>query len=406
MVNGGEKGHEFTAEYFTIHTKGRRVGLEEDVSTMPESELARLLREKEDEIASVEKMEIADIGSLSLALKKSPVDREKLLAVRKFVAEASGDELFYLSDRMEEIMSLFVFQSSRRQLLTDLLHLYDDARTRKESLASHSHEHDEKEQRDHDAADRRAGHLMRAVKAADEQVKKLEYWSDIKSMAQHGDTLSEKWDGKKWQGLASAISPDSEHPHGAFLSKQGAEEGVDELHGHAEHDDHEACADDKGKAKVKDDTSSVFHDARTRKAVESSSSASHAGYTTAAESVSQLRGSRTAARGKAPATSLDGVLESQDADDNGGVDVDPHTPDEEVDPETGLTFFTPPEQVQKSPEPNPKTPTGRGWWDRKRSVELVEPIAEVEDGDAENGGLTFADLPSPALKGKSKGKGS
>lgn len=341
-----EKSHELTAEYFTIHPKTLKSGAGDDVSKMAESELARMLREKEDEALDVEKMEISDIGSLTLALRHAAVDREKLVAVRKFVQEA-GDELFYLSDRMPDIMSLFVFQSSRRQLLTELLQRYHETSRQKESLTSHSHS-DESNQKEHDAATRRAENLMKAVRAADEQVKRLEYWSDIKSMAQRGDTLEASegghWDGEKWQGLPSPTS-DTEHPGKSFASKQPASEGVLDLHPHPEHTEEN---DSVGQLKGKE--SSIYYDAKTQ--TKDGSEDTQGDYSTAGEAVSQISRQHSARKGKDVAreegvASLDGVLESERSEGK-MVDAVAQTEDEELDTETGLAFMTPPERSMHS----------------------------------------------------------
>ncbi|KAK3054561.1 hypothetical protein LTR09_004290 [Extremus antarcticus] len=379
-----EKSHELTAEYFTVHPKTLRAGPQDDISKMGESELAKMLREKEEEALDVEKMQIEDIGTLTLALKHAAVDREKLAAVRKFVDEG-GDELFYLSDRMPQIMSLFLFQSSRRQLLTDLLQRYDETSKRKQSLVSHSHD-DSKTQKDHDAETRRADNLMRAVKAADEQVKKLEYWSDIKGMAQRGDTLHKSegghWNGEKWQGLPSPTSK-TEHPIETFASKQAASEGFQDLHAHPQHGDGEENGKQvKGKG-------SIYYDAKMQ--TKDSSEDTHGTYSTAAESVSQLSRQRSKGKGRARfdgPSSLDGVLEGSASD---MVDDQAQTEEgHELDPDTGLAFMTPPENAMVAaaqPEAQPPTPAASNI-NRKHSVQIIdpEPMPETED------------LPSPTLK--------
>ncbi|KAK3714469.1 hypothetical protein LTR37_007775 [Vermiconidia calcicola] len=377
-----EKGHEFTAEYFTIHPKMVRRG-SGDVSKMAESELARLLRQSEEE--AVEKMEIVDIGSLILALKKAAVDREKLVAVRKFV-ESGGDELFYLSDRMQEIMSLFIFQSSRRQLLTDLLNRYDDTSARQHNLTQHDHEDDSAAaQKDHDAASRHAENLMKAVKAADEQVKKLEYWSDIKSMAQSGSTLEPRegghWDMEKWQGLSSPKSPETKHPRGLFRSKQEAREGVLDLHPHPEHPEEEEegakgkgkeneSADEKGKGKENEGaaprkkSSATWYDAKSKTQTGESSEDTTAAYSTAAESASELprKDSLKRQKGKGrTGTNLDGVDEKA-SDDEAETAADTSAESEEAPPSPRLPDIS--AQRSKSTvqilEPDPEPPEGPG----------------------------------------------
>ena len=293
-----EKAHELTAEYFTIHPK-ILTPVSDNLSTAPSTEIARMLAKAEE--VDVEKMEIADIGSLILALKKAAVDREKLVAVRHFIDEG-GEELFYLNDRMPEIMSLFVYQSSRRQLLTDLLHRYDETHELKKALTEHEHE-DEDAKKEHDAAARHAENLMNAVKAADEQVKRLEYWSDIKGMAQGGDTLHEtsegQWDSSKWQGLSPVASEG--HPEEAFASKQDASEGAHELHQHPEHIVEEGGKKDVSEVPSK--KSSVWFDTKQSSTKESSEDTDR--YITAAESASELQRKRSLQKGKARASNLD-----------------------------------------------------------------------------------------------------
>ena len=82
------------------------------------------------------------------------------------------------------IMSLLVFQNSRRQLLSALMSTIDDA-----------------------------NNLLKAVEAADAECKKLEYWSDIRKLAENGNAGHATdsncgWDDK-WQGLDNSGAP---HP--------------------------------------------------------------------------------------------------------------------------------------------------------------------------------------------------
>jgi hypothetical protein len=227
---------------------------------------------------------------------------------------------------------------------------------------------------------------MKAVQAADEQVKRLEYWSDIKGMAQRGDTLEAseggRWDGEKWQGLASPSSPDTDHPFEAFQSKQAASEGVRDLHAHAEHGDER----DKG---VQTKESSVFFDTRTKESSDETQSA----YLTAQESASELNRRRSSGKGKARAgapSSIDGVLEGED---DGAVDASAQIEDEEIDPETGNVFMTPPESAMSSAA-QPKTPNISSA-NRKQSVQIVEPEPEPEP--------ELEQLPSPTLGASGEG---
>lgn len=78
---------------------------------------------------------------------------------------------------MPEIMSLFIFQASRRRILGQLLTAYHEAAERKSDQTDGATEA-------HDVSERHAHNLLEAVKAAKEQVKGLEYWSDMKDVAE------------------------------------------------------------------------------------------------------------------------------------------------------------------------------------------------------------------------------
>ncbi|KAK0831045.1 hypothetical protein LTR73_003432 [Friedmanniomyces endolithicus] len=210
-----EKGLEMTAEYFTVHPRTLKPSSDEmrSRSRMDDTQ-------KRVEDVGVEKMEISTIGELALALRKAAVDREKLSAVRKFV-NSGGEELFFLAGQMEEIMSRFVYQSSRRQLLTELISHHDMAHEQLGILDGHDHTGDDEKLEQHGAAVKLAENLHRAVQAAESQVARLEYWSDMKDVAK----------------LDPAIAANGKHPEATFRSKQEAHEGAHEPHKHPEHAD-------------------------------------------------------------------------------------------------------------------------------------------------------------------------
>jgi hypothetical protein len=212
----GEKSHELTAEYFTIHPTSIGRGSEEWA----------MKRAHQDDEHDLEKMDMTNIGSLVTALRKATVDREKLVAVRTFVETANGDELHYLPARIPEVMGLFLFQSSRRQLLADLIAHHDDTthgKQRRKSYAGRLSPEDATTPRSpHGDPAARAQYLHDAVQAAEDSVRELEYWSDIKGMAQGGEMPHASAE-RLWQTGAGS------HPQASFASKQKAEEGAKEL---------------------------------------------------------------------------------------------------------------------------------------------------------------------------------
>ena len=66
--------------------------------------------------------EIDNVEDLLQALRQARIDREKLDAVDSYMEHA--EDLQNLQHEMHEIMSLFVFQQSRRILLSRLMENY------------------------------------------------------------------------------------------------------------------------------------------------------------------------------------------------------------------------------------------------------------------------------------------
>lgn len=93
---------------------------------------------------------------------------------------------------------MLVFQNSRRQLLSTLMDRFEAAKDRRE-------QHIKDSQPETDAEERRINNLLKSIEAADNECKKLEYWSDIKNLTEEGKAgnatdPSMGWD-EKWQGL-------------------------------------------------------------------------------------------------------------------------------------------------------------------------------------------------------------
>ena len=200
-----QEGHMLNADYFTIHpaqdrSRSRASTAEGSVKNR-HSVVSMARREMEYDIVLED---IRDIGSLMVALKLARIDREKMEAVESFI-QHGGDELHYLRDRMHDIMGIFIFQTSRRLLLSHLLKIFNEA-------ADEQKRHTDSEKEADPAKMRRLQHLEEACHYADEEVKKLEFWSDIKDMAEKGETrgavdASQRWD-KAWTGLDDSAPKD------------------------------------------------------------------------------------------------------------------------------------------------------------------------------------------------------
>ncbi|KAK4657745.1 hypothetical protein QC762_200660 [Podospora pseudocomata] len=151
--------------------------------------------------------DIEHVGDLLAVLRTSRIDREKIEAVDNYLEHAQED-LAGLQKVMHEIMSLFVFQASRRVLLTRLTEIHD------QTVAQ-----SKKKGKDEDGElQRRARNLADAVKHADEEVRKLEYWSDVKGMAEEGDSTGavdhrKGWD-PSWQGVDKSGPSEPAPPNG------------------------------------------------------------------------------------------------------------------------------------------------------------------------------------------------
>ena len=134
--------------------------------------------------------EIDNVEELLQALRQARIDREKLDAVDSYMEHA--EDLQNLQHEMHEIMSLFVFQQSRRILLSRLMEIHDEttAQVKKTNTT---------ELRERNQA------LKDAIHHADEEVRKLAYWSDVKQMAESGEAEQavkgdKGWDAS-WEGV-------------------------------------------------------------------------------------------------------------------------------------------------------------------------------------------------------------
>ncbi|KAI1649179.1 uncharacterized protein F4817DRAFT_332060 [Daldinia loculata] len=177
-------------EYFSITPARIELG-----RTSVNQMAARIFRKsrgtRRDEDDAIAMVDITTTDELMLILRWSRIDREKLEAIENYI-EHCTDDLQKLQDYMHKIMSLFVFQTSRKLLLARLIQLHDDqvdTGQKGKSLATQ----------------RKAENLAAAIKHADEEVRRLEYWSDIKAMAKSGKSrgavdCGKGWD-RDWAGL-------------------------------------------------------------------------------------------------------------------------------------------------------------------------------------------------------------
>ncbi|KAI0842492.1 hypothetical protein F5Y06DRAFT_128658 [Hypoxylon sp. FL0890] len=183
-------------EYFSI-TPTRSNGERPSIDQLS-ARLVRVISRRSRDTRRGEEVEVKEdittIDDLMITLRRSRIDREKLEAVENYIEHCS-DELQQLKDYMHKIMSLFIFQASRRLLLAHLIKLHDDQMDKG----------DKGDKGKSPATQRKAENLAEAIKHADEEVRRLEYWSDIKCMAERGESggavdRGKGWD-RGWEGL-------------------------------------------------------------------------------------------------------------------------------------------------------------------------------------------------------------
>lgn len=149
-----ENAHMLTEDYFTIHTPRVR-SREQSVAGLSRVESGFLSRvgTRVDEQTHWE--DVGDIPTLMRALKMASIDRERIDALKKFVQEG-GEELYYLNDRIPEIMAMFLFQASRWQLVTYLVGEIHQLSQSKDGL----------DDKDSDKITRKKDNLVRAAESA------------------------------------------------------------------------------------------------------------------------------------------------------------------------------------------------------------------------------------------------
>lgn len=146
-----------------------------------------------DEDGPHRRPDIHDMDTLMRVLRAARIDREKIEAVENYLEHAE-DGLEPLQHEMPHIMGIFVFQASRRLLLGRLTQVYDEMGRKQDE-----------EKGEMDGLRAKREHLEAAIKQADEELKRLSYWSDIKGMTEGGESqgaveTSEGW-GRDWEGL-------------------------------------------------------------------------------------------------------------------------------------------------------------------------------------------------------------
>ncbi|KAL8697107.1 MAG: hypothetical protein Q9201_007304 [Fulgogasparrea decipioides] len=165
-----KESHLLNADYFTIH----RAKLERSPESSAEGTLANRSSytgyDGNESDSDQDLNDIPNVVALLAVLKRATVDREKIVAVRTFLAQG-GDELHYLADIMDEILGLLIYQTSRQQLFNYLLEGLDKAKSGRDSESG-------KEEKDREELHRKIDNLSRAVDVSLVYLSGLEYWEN------------------------------------------------------------------------------------------------------------------------------------------------------------------------------------------------------------------------------------
>ncbi len=123
--------HMLNPEYFSIRgstERSRSHSRSPSRDTGHRASKISMTTSRDGVVEEVERPPIEDMEDLLRVLRASRIDREKIEAVDDYL-DHEQDDLVRLQDEMHEIMSLFVFQASRRLLLARLSEVYDKAST-------------------------------------------------------------------------------------------------------------------------------------------------------------------------------------------------------------------------------------------------------------------------------------
>ena len=190
--------HLLTAEYFTIHPK--RDPSPDSVGNRTAADRSTYFSNSANSDESDEECaEITDIVALMAAIRNSRLDREKIAAVKNFL-EHGEDEIYYLPDRISDIMALFIYQTSRRQFQTLLLEALDAAMGDSDGSFDGATESNK-------PGRRKADNLLKAVRAANVHVNDQDYWSEIRTKADSDEPLEAPIERKTLDAMEPSGEP-------------------------------------------------------------------------------------------------------------------------------------------------------------------------------------------------------
>ncbi|KAI4120459.1 MAG: hypothetical protein LQ338_007002 [Usnochroma carphineum] len=168
-----KEAHLLNADYFTIHGASRRDRSPDSSAGGTSGKRSSYLAYDGQDESEGDLDDVSNVVALLAVLKKATVDREKIVALRNFLAQG-GEELHYLADNMDEIMGLLIYQTSRQQLMDNLTKSLD--RAKEDVQQTSGSEEKEKDPEEQEAVNRRIDSLARAISAARAFLEGLDYW--------------------------------------------------------------------------------------------------------------------------------------------------------------------------------------------------------------------------------------
>jgi len=176
-------------DYFQVRAMGNNGGIASGSASANTSHVLGAAHEPHDA------GEVLSVQDLLQRLKKTTLDRVKIALVLRYV-DGAGEDLHHLADETAHIMSMLMFQHSRRTLLARLVQKLDERlagmEKRMEDAAKDKGKKAETTTAEHEDADleqRKTEYLQNVVAVLDDEIRKMEYWSDLVEIAKEGKGL-------------------------------------------------------------------------------------------------------------------------------------------------------------------------------------------------------------------------
>lgn len=207
--------HLLNEDYFTIHSQ-TLASVEPSIAPATATNVPSSSYIRRDLGQSPERDaedNIDNIPRLLEVMKNAIVDREKIEALRKFLAQGR-DELYYLPDKVPEVLGLFVFRTSRWQFLKLLQDALDDVKLENAS---------DVEKKEIDAIHRRRNNISRTIDAVRKEVADSDIFDISKENLKglHDSELQKAYDSSHSKGKERSWSEIKGIPKEAAVGKEG-----------------------------------------------------------------------------------------------------------------------------------------------------------------------------------------